>query len=186
MISWKQSFRRLNEEFEVARKKKQALDGLLSRGRISQATYDVFSREIDEAIGEIERQQQALQEKMTAKADEIEGQIRTLETLLANFEIQHVTGEVDDDVYERQVDLLTVGLENARQELDMVKDAASQLSMGNVTVSLEPEIEVSKENIEVVEIPVVTLKEKMPEQPEEPVEAQAAEAEIAEEQKEET
>jgi hypothetical protein len=186
LISWKHSFRRLSEEFEVAKKKKQALDSLLSRGRISQATYDVFSGEIDEAIGEIERQQQALQEKMTAKAGEIEGQIRTLEMLLANFEIQHVAGEVDDDVYGRQVDLLTVGLENARQELDMVKDAVGQLSMGNVAVSMEPEVEVSKENIEVVEVPVVTLKEKMPEQPVESVEPQAADAEIAEEQKEET
>lgn len=192
LISWKQSFRRLGEESEVAKKKKRALDNLLSRGRISQATYDVFNREMEEALTEIERQQQVLQEKMTAKADDVEGQIKTLEMLLANFEIQHVTGEVDDDVYERQVDLLSVGLENARQELDMVRDAIGQLSSGNVAMPLEPEpIGVPKDNVEVVEVPVVTLKDKMPEQP---VEAQAdvaqlaetANAEIAEEHKEET
>lgn len=192
LISWKQSFRRLGEESEVAKKKKRALDNLLSRGRISQATYDVFNREMEEALTEIERQQQVLQEKMTAKADDVEGQIKTLEMLLANFEIQHVTGEVDDDVYERQVDLLSVGLENARQELDMVRDALGQLSSGNVAMPLEPEpIEAPKDNVKVVEVPVVTLKDKMPEQP---VEAQAdeaqpaetANAEIAEEHKEET
>jgi len=194
LISWKQSFRRLGEEFEVAKKKKRALDSLLSRGKISQATYDVFNHEIEEALTEIERQQQALQEKMTAKADEVEGQIKTLEMLLANFEIQHVTGEVDDDVYERQVDLLSVGLENARQELDMVRDANAQLSSGNVAIPLEPEelepVEVPKDNVEVVEVPVVTLKDKMPEPP---AEAQAdqtqpaetANAEIAEEEKQE-
>jgi hypothetical protein len=181
LISWKQSFRRLGEEFEVAKKKKRALDSLLSRGKISQATYDVFNHEIEEALTEIERQQQALQEKMTAKADEVEGQIKTLEMLLANFEIQHVTGEVDDDVYERQVDLLSVGLENARQELDMVRDANAQLSSGNVAIPLEPEelepVEVPKDNVEVVEVPVVTLKDKMPEPP---AEAQADEAQPAE------
>lgn len=192
LISWKHSFRRLGEEFEVAKKKKQALDNLVSRGRISQATYDVFNREIEDAIADIERQQQVLQEKMNVRADEIETQIRTLEMLLANFEIQHVTGEVDDEVYERQVDLLSVGLDSARQELDMVRDAAGQLSMGSVAIPLEPEepepVEMPKENIEVVEVPVVTLKDKMPEPPVEPIEAKAAEAasEIAEEQKQET
>ncbi len=192
LISWKQSFRRLGEESEVAKKKKRALDNLLSSGRISQATYDVFNREMEEALTEIERQQQVLQEKMTAKADDVEGQIKTLEMLLANFEIQHVTGEVDDDVYERQVDLLSVGLENARQELDMVRDAIEQLSSGNAAMPLEPEpIGVPKDNVDVGEAPIVTLKDKMPEQP---VEAQADEAqpaettnaEIAGEHKEET
>lgn len=188
LISWKQSFRRLGEESEVAKKKKRALDNLLSRGRISQATYDVFNREMEEALTEIERQQQVLREKMTAKADDVEGQIKTLEMLLANFEIQHVTGEVDDDIYERQVDLLSVGLENARQELGLVRDAIEQLSSGNVAMPLEPEpIEASKGN---VEVPIVTLKDKMSERPvEAQAEAQAnetANSKIEEEHTEET
>ena len=80
----------------MARKKKQALDNLLSTGRISQSTYDSFSKEMDEAIAEIERQRNALLEKMGSKMKELEGQIRTLEMLFANYEIQHVAGEVDD------------------------------------------------------------------------------------------
>jgi len=35
LISWKHSFNRLNEEFEMAKKKKQALDNLFETGRIS-------------------------------------------------------------------------------------------------------------------------------------------------------
>lgn len=54
LISWKHSFKRLNEEYEMAKKKKQALDNFLSVGRISQSTYDSFDKEIQEAIAETE------------------------------------------------------------------------------------------------------------------------------------
>ena len=185
MISWKHSFRRLNEEFEIAKKKKQALDNLLSIGKISQSTYDAFSKEIQEAMEEIEKQQQALQEKMNAKMEELDSQIRTLEMLLANSEIQHVTGEVDDEVYRRQADLLSMGLENSRKELEDVREAAEQLSSCNVLaqqdVGIEPrENVVSKTEVEVVDIPVSTVKDEPPEPPLEPIQADAEDPQEAE------
>ena len=70
LISWKHSFKRLNEENEMTKKKKQALDNLLNTGKISQSTYDLFNNEIDEAITEIERQEKALLEKMNSKMED--------------------------------------------------------------------------------------------------------------------
>jgi hypothetical protein len=137
LISWKHSFRRLNEEYEVARKKKQALDNLLTKGRISQSTHDMFNKEIDGAIADIEKQQKALLEKMAAKVVELEGQVMTLEVLLANFEIRHVTGEIDDEVYQRESDIFFIGLETAKQELDEVKEAADQLASGELPFDRE-------------------------------------------------
>jgi hypothetical protein len=139
LISWKHSFRRLNEEYEVARKKRQALDNLLSVGRISQSTHGIFNKEIDDAISEIEKQQKALLEKMAAKVVELEGQVKTLEILLANFEIRHVTGEIGDEAYQRESDLFASGLDAAKHELEEVKEAADQLATGEFTV--EEEIE---------------------------------------------
>jgi len=130
LISWKHSFKRLSEEYEMSKKKKQALDNLLNTGRISQPTYDLFSKEVDEAIAEIERQHEALLEKMDSKMKELEGQIKTLEIILANFEIQHVSGEVDEEVYQREISLLSVGVETARHELDAMREAMNQLSSG--------------------------------------------------------
>lgn len=134
LISWKHSFRRLSEEFEVARKKKQALDNLLNTGRISRSTHDTFNKEIDDAIADIEKQQKALLEKMATKVVELEGQIKTLEILVANFEIRHVTDEIDDESYQRDSNLLSVGLEYAKQELDEVKEAADQLAVGDFSL----------------------------------------------------
>jgi hypothetical protein len=155
LISWKHSFSRLNEEYELAKKKKQALGNLLDTGKISQSTHSLFAREMDEAVAEIDSQRKALLGKMASKAMELEEQIRTLEILLANFEIQHVTGEVDDEPYHRETDLLCTGLETAKKELDAVQDAVNQLSNDDMmtqqeieppqTQTPEPEVKFSEE-----------------------------------------
>src|SRR4030067_2928314 len=66
LISWKHSFKRLNEEYELANKKKNALDNLYATGRISQSTRDSFNNDIFTAIKEIETQQKDLLAKMEA------------------------------------------------------------------------------------------------------------------------
>jgi hypothetical protein len=149
----------LNEEYEVARKKRQALDKLLNAGKISQSTHGIFNKEIDDAIADIERQQKVLLEKMAAKVVELEGQVKTLEILLANFEIRHVTGEIDEDVYQRENVLLTTGLDAAKDELEEVKDAADQLASGGFT--LVEEIEPPTEENEVAP-PEVKFLEQAP------------------------
>jgi chromosome segregation ATPase len=148
LISWKHSFRKLTEENEMAKKKKQALDNLLNSGRISQSTYELIGNEIGEAIAEIERQQQALLEKMNSKMADLEEQIKMLEMLLANSEIQHVTGEVDEEVYLRETNLLSTGLETSRQELSSIRDAVNQLSTGIQPLGNE----ISNVGVEMVEV----------------------------------
>jgi len=174
LISWKHSFRKLNEENEMTKKKKQALDNLLNTGRISQSTYDLFNNEIDEAIAEIEKQQKALLEKMNSKMEELEAQIKTLERLLANFEIQHVTGEVDEEVYQSEMGILSMGIETAKQELDMVREAVNQLSSGmqisSTEVVVEQKIEPQSAETEVSQPKVEVVEEKLSESPVEPVE----------------
>ena len=193
LIWWKHSFERLNEEYEMAKKKKQALDNLLNTGRISQSTHESFNKEIDEAVAEIERQHRALLEKMNSKTEDLEKQIKTLEMLLANFEIQHVTGEIDEEVYQREIDVLSTGLEVARRELDAVTEAGNQLSSSiqiltteiaepqeiepqpteSVETSSQPEIEVAEETVPAVESEETaeeTVEHNLPEPPVESVE----------------
>jgi hypothetical protein len=151
-------FSRLNEEFQTANKKKQALNSLLDTGKISQPTYDLFNKEINQAITEIERQQQTLLDKMNNKTMELADQIKTLEMLLANYEIQHVTNEIDEETYTRENELLTVSLETTRHELNTIKDAMKQLA-----IDLQPEpIEVptKEENQPHPEIEVIQLSPK--------------------------
>lgn len=147
LISWKHTFKRLNEEYEIAQKKKKALDNLYASGKISQSTCDSFTVEIANAINDIEKQRHELAEKMNSRTQDLEGQLKTLEMLLANYEIQHVVGEIDEDIYNREINLLTTSLETTRNELCVMKDAINQIfppqpTQDQVTsepVSLSPE-----------------------------------------------
>ena len=158
----------------MARKKRQALDNLLSVGRISQSTHGIFNKEIDDAISEIEKQQKALLEKMAAKVVELEGQVKTLEILLANFEIRHVTGEIGDEAYQRESDLFAAGLDAAKHELEEVKEAADQLATGEFTVEEEieqqPEVNmVPQPEEKLLEEAAPIAEDENPEAKEEPV-----------------
>jgi methyl-accepting chemotaxis protein len=187
LISWKHSFKRLNEEYEIAKKKKQALDNLFETGRISQATRDSFENDITAVIMEIEKQQKDLLAKMQGKTQELESQIKTLETLFANYEIEHVVGEIDEESYQREITLLTTGLETAKHELEVIKEATNQLcppveapitepslpaeeseAVQNEPVENEPvaPAEVEVEAAPSPEEPAITTDEAVPEQPE--------------------
>ena len=67
LISWKYTFKRLNEEYEIAKKKQQALDNLFASGKISQSTNDSFNNEISAAIVAIEKQQKELGKECRGK-----------------------------------------------------------------------------------------------------------------------
>ena len=175
----------------MAMKKKNALDDLLETGRISQSTYEMFNKEFAGAVEELERQRKDLLDKMNSKMRGLEEHIRTLEVLLANFEIQHVTGEVSEEVYQREISLLSTGLEAARQELDAVKEAFNQLSssisapINDVTMQeAEAQTEAQpQENAEVVETENLEVSETQPsESPQEQENPQTTEvAELTEE-----
>lgn len=167
LISWKHSFRKLNEEYELARKKKKALDNLLTAGKISETTYNLFDGEIVDALAEVENQRKALVEKMTSKTNELEKQIKTLEIFFANFEIQHVTGEIDEETYLHETDLLNMGLETTRNELDAVQEAANQLAEGLAPQQAEPHIDaeplaqehpITQPEVKLLEEPVPVLE----------------------------
>lgn len=164
LISWKHTFKRLNEEYEIAQKKKKALDNLYTSGKISQSTCDSFTVEITNAINDIEKQRHELAEKMNSRTQDLEGQLKTLEMLLANYEIQHVVGEIDEDIYNREINLLTTSLETTRNELCVMKDAINQIfppqpiadQVTSEPVSLSPEAVVEAASPDVpVETPTI-------------------------------
>lgn len=128
LISWKYSLEKINGELELARKKKQALDKLLNEGKVSQPTYDSFSEEVAQAIEEIESRQKTLVHKMESKIGELEQQMRTLESLLVNSEIRHISGELENDAYDRECNVLSLGLETTKSELDEIKEAVSAIT----------------------------------------------------------
>lgn len=177
LVSWKRSFERLNEEQEAVLKKKQALSSLVSSGRISQSTFDIFDKEMNEALAEIEKQKKVLLDKMTAKTKEIDEQIKILERLLANFEIQHVGGEIEEEAYQQGIALLSTGLETARQELNAIKEVIGKLTgVPQVEESVAPQ-QIEIEKIEDINVgKPETEKQTLTETPSNPPETSLPEA----------
>ncbi len=154
LISWKHTFKRLSEEYEMAKKKKQALDNLFETGRISQSTRDSFNNDIVAAIAEIERQQKDLLAKMELKIHDLESQIKMLETLLANYEIQHVVGEIDEEIYQHEIAILSTGLDTTKRELAMILEATNQLCLSPAPVA-EPSLPEENAAVPTVEAPSI-------------------------------
>lgn len=168
MISWKYSFETALKELEIVRKKKQALDSLFNTGKISASTYEHLNKEISNAITAIEADQKALTEKMTLRAGELESQIKSLEMFLANLEIHHAAGELDEDAYRHQSDAITLGLETTKQELNDIKEALVRL-IPQKTVTEQPQPE-PVEQISEIEKAEELIEERIEASTETPVE----------------
>lgn len=118
---WKHIHELAIKELNLIKRKKQVLDDLLSSGRISQSTYEHLNGEINEALTSVEKYLETVVCKMESRAQDLEKQIGTLEIFLANTEMLHVTGEIDDETYEKQMRAINIGLEAAKQELSEIK-----------------------------------------------------------------
>ena len=127
MVLWKDAFEKINMELDLTKRKKQALDDLLSTSRISQSTYDCLCKYLDEDINQIELRRKSLAEKMTSKLNELEEQLHALEFFLANSEMAYVAGEVNSELYAQESSALNLGMEATKQELNWIKEVIIQL-----------------------------------------------------------
>jgi hypothetical protein len=158
LISWKDSFEKINNELDLARKKQNALEELHTNGRISQFTYENLNKALTMEIEQIEARRKALAEKMTSKLNELEKQISTLETFLANMEMSYAAGEITEELHNQEVNALNLGLEATKNELNFIKEAIRQL------VPEETQAQLTHETAETLEAtPTESTVETMPE-----------------------
>jgi len=173
------SFEIVSQELDLTRRKKQALDDLLASERISQPTYEHLEKGLMETILDLEAQQKSLADKMTGWADELEEQIQLLELLLANLEIHHATGEIDDEAYDKQNRAILLGLDATKQDLVDMRNILSKTVSEAVqppSVRTTPETKEEPEQIAETEVEDTSASE-LEEQTEEVVE-ETVESEI--------
>ncbi len=163
MVMWKNAFEKLDTELDLTKRKKQALDNLLSAGRISQVTHDCLYKEIDEEVEQIEVRRKALTEKMTDKLGELEDQQQTLEFFLAHSEMAYAAGEINDEMHAKECSALGMGLDAVKQELNWIKDVILQLvPKDSLSPASVPSAPSTLETAEVSASPALTPVENMP------------------------
>ncbi len=158
MVTWKDSFERLNTESDIAKRKQIALDSLYDTGRISQFTYECLNKELAQEVEDIESRRKALNEKMSRKLNEFEEQRITLEMFLANNELAYVAGEIDGEAYARQSNVLDLGLETTKQEVTWIKEVIVRLVPKEAEPVQDVPVAVEAEVVEVSEAPVEVEK----------------------------
>ncbi len=169
MISWKDSFEKISNELNLAKKKQNALEELHSNERISQFTYEGLNKTLSMEIEQIEARRKELADKMTSKLNDLERQISTLERFLANVEMSHAAGEITDELHNQEVDALNLGLEATKNELNFIKEAIMQLVPEETQAELTSQIETAETE---EATPTETAVETLPEVPvTEPAEA---------------
>jgi len=159
MVVWKDAFEKISIELDLTKRKKQALDDLLSTGRISQSTHDCLCKDLDEDINQIELRRKSLAEKMASKLSELEEQLQSLEFFLANSEMAYVAGEINSELYTQESSALNLGMEATKQELNFIKEVIIQL----VPKEIMPTVS-APSTVESVEVtPTETAVENAPE-----------------------
>lgn len=129
MSSWKRSFEMATQELDLTRRKKQALDDLLEKRRVSQLTYEHLGKTLTARLLELEAHQRSLADKMNDRADELEEQIGLFELALAYLEIRHVGGETGEEVYTRNKQTVVLGLDATKSELDLIRNSLTKISL---------------------------------------------------------
>jgi len=145
LFLWKDSFEKISSDLELVKKKKQALDDLLTSGKISEYTHKRLNEGLDEEVAEIENRKKVFAEKMNTTLSELEHQIQALELFLGNLEMAYTVGGVNEELYKQESTAVDLGLGIIRRECVAIKDAITAFTAEEVA-AMPPE--------EVVEPPV--------------------------------
>ena len=129
MSSWKRSFEMVTQELDLTRRKKQALDELLAKKRVSQLTYDHLGKTLNARLLDLEAHQRSLADKMNGRADELEEQAALFELVLADLEIRHIGREMDEEIYSRNRETVTLGLEATTSELSLIRNSLNKIPL---------------------------------------------------------
>ncbi len=127
MSSWKNTFDVVHSELELAKRKKQALDELLAKNRMSQPTYEHLVGSLDDNIDDLESHLKLLMQKMTERADELEEQAELIKLFLVSLEMRNIAIEVKQETYDKSKAAFELGLKATEDELAEIKGAITKV-----------------------------------------------------------
>ncbi|RJS92791.1 hypothetical protein CW705_02415 [Candidatus Bathyarchaeota archaeon] len=127
MGSWKQSFETITQELKMAYRKREALEDLMAKNRMSRPTYEHLLKGLEEEISRLEDHKRSLARNMTERIDELRKQIGLIELFLASLELSFVGRELDEEAYNQQRETLNAGLEATKAEMKQIENALTEI-----------------------------------------------------------
>jgi DNA repair exonuclease SbcCD ATPase subunit len=122
------SFETVIKRMESVRRQRRALENLLKADRISQGTYDQLIKGIENRLAEIEMRKGALANETAAKIDELKNLIELFELRLADTQIRYSAERINEENFEHERTIYTLGLESMRREIQNLRNALKRLN----------------------------------------------------------
>jgi len=125
--SWKQSLETITQELSMAYRKREALEDLLAKNRMSRPTYEHLLKGLEEEISRLEKHKRSLAESMTERIEELQRQMSLIELFLASLELGFVGRELDEETYNQKRETLAAGLEATKDEMKQIENALAEI-----------------------------------------------------------
>lgn len=136
---WKVDSEELRREAEVSKRRMSALENLYSAGKVSARTYQELSGEYRKVLKSQEEERQRLIDMLEDRNGELSRQIALLERLLADTEVQHITGELSENAFKIAASNLKSGIDRALQEKREVEMDLEALQLLDAIIEPNPQ-----------------------------------------------
>lgn len=128
--SWKVNAESFQRGITHTEKRIDALDQLFSSGRISEQTYKNMKNSYEGMVGQRNNARENLLSQLKNRSTDLVNESNVLEEFLANIEVQHLTGELDEESYSLAIDSLKMAYNRMiaeKNDIDSVLDEVTRI-----------------------------------------------------------
>jgi len=126
--SWRIEAIQLQKEFELATRRVRALDELNKSGELQGEIYMSLKKQHESVVEEVKGRRQGLISNLEERLTGLNGQIRDLQTLLANNKMLHTSREIEDSAYQMASEAIRSSLERTQAEKKDIEEVVDHLS----------------------------------------------------------
>jgi len=125
---WKVNAEKFQRGLTHTEKRIDALDQLYSSGRISEQTYENMKNSYESMVGQRNNAQENLLSQLKNRSTELVNESNVLEEFLANIEVQHLTGELDEEAYSLAIGSLKLAYNRMIAEKNDIDSAIDEVT----------------------------------------------------------
>jgi chromosome segregation ATPase len=89
----------ISKELDLLRRRDRALIELRASGDIDELTYERFKDQYGQAKDDLLKRSETVIDKLAERVKQLDDQIKTVQSLIANNKMQYTSGEINENVY---------------------------------------------------------------------------------------
>ena len=155
----------LCDQIPLLWRKDQALKDLNDKNKINPELFHELHSSFDGILNQFKKDGQVVIDEAAVEIARCEEEIKSLGYAMANLELEHEIGQVDEETYNEAFSLLQNSLKRAtteRTDYELIKSKVSSILLGDPTVQMPRANKVYAETVTTQQKPVLTKPEVSP------------------------